>query len=73
MHKQNSSTIILHFVECDIIFIAQGKMILHEAMLSAIKMILYKTKCNIYFIINLLCIYFIRQFAKLMTKNKLAN
>ncbi len=49
--------VILHFVECNIYFIAQWKIILHEAKPSGIwiRMIFYKAKCDIYFIIYLLC------------------
>ncbi len=39
--------------------------------LSAIKMILCKTKCNVYFIICLLCVFLITKFTKLIPKPSL--
>ncbi len=59
--EQCNNVIILHFVECNIIFIAQWKIILHEAILSAIKMLLYETKCNINLIICISCLFLIRK------------
>ncbi len=50
--KNELCTVILHFVaQWKIIFLASCNIIFQ----SAIKMILYKTKCDIYFIIYILC------------------